>query len=61
MRRDDIIARRGSRARLAARGESAARPCSVRSRAADDRPDSDIDLLVEFEPGAEGTITNMSA
>jgi predicted nucleotidyltransferase len=22
----------------------------------DDRPDSDIDILVEFEPGAEGTI-----
>lgn len=22
----------------------------------DERPDSDIDILVEFEPGAEGTI-----
>jgi predicted nucleotidyltransferase len=22
----------------------------------DDRPDSDIDILVEFEPGAEGSI-----
>jgi hypothetical protein len=30
-------------------------PYSVRSRG-DDNPDGDIDILVEFEPGAEGTI-----
>jgi len=50
----------GSRAALRARGNPRG-PCSFRSRPRDDRPESDIDILVEFEPVAEGPSTNMSA
>jgi predicted nucleotidyltransferase len=39
------------------RAASATRPCSARARG-DDRPDSDIDIMVEFDPAAHVTIFN---
>lgn len=56
MRRDDIIARlREAEPALRARGIRRAAVFGSVARG-DDRPDSDIDILVEFEPGQEGTI-----
>src|SRR5258708_34104053 len=56
MRRDDIIARlKEAEPALRARGIRRAAVFGSIARG-DDRPDSDIDILVEFEPGAEGTI-----
>lgn len=56
MRRDDIIAKlRAAEPALRARGTRRAAVFGSIARG-DDRPDSDIDILVEFEPGAEGSI-----
>jgi predicted nucleotidyltransferase len=56
MRRDDIIATlRQAEPALRARGIRRAAVFGSVARG-DDRPDSDIDILVEFEPGAEGSI-----
>ena len=56
MRRDDVIARlREAEPALRARGIRRAAVFGSVARG-DDRPDSDIDILVEFEPGREGTI-----
>jgi predicted nucleotidyltransferase len=56
MRRDDVIARlKEAEPALRARGIRRAAVFGSIARG-DDRPDSDIDILVEFEPGAEGTI-----
>jgi uncharacterized protein len=56
MRRDDVIARlREAELALRARGIRRAAVFGSIARG-DDRPDSDIDILVEFEPGSEGTI-----
>ena len=56
MRRDDVIARlKEAEPALRARGIRRAAVFGSVARG-DDRPDSDIDILVEFEPGAEGTI-----
>jgi len=56
MRRDDIIARlKEAEPALRARGIRRAAVFGSVARG-EDRPDSDIDILVEFEPGAEGSI-----
>lgn len=56
MRRDDVIAKlKAAEPALQARGIRRAAVFGLIARG-DDRPDSDIDILVEFEPGAEGTI-----
>jgi uncharacterized protein len=56
MRRDDIIARL-KQAEPALRARGIRRAAVVGSVArGEDRPDSDVDILVEFEPGAEGSI-----
>jgi predicted nucleotidyltransferase len=56
MRRDDIIAKlRVAEPALRARGIRRAAVFGSIARG-DDRPDSDIDILVEFEPGCEGSI-----
>src|SRR5256714_9088003 len=56
MRRDDIIATlRAAEPALRARGIRRAAVFGSIARG-DERPDSDIDILVEFEPGAEGSI-----
>jgi hypothetical protein len=56
MRRDDVIARlKEAEPALRARGIRRAAVFGSIARG-EDRPDSDIDILVEFEPGAEGTI-----
>lgn len=56
MRRDDVIARlKQAEPALRARGIRRAAVFGSVARG-DDRPDSDIDILVEFEPAAEGTI-----
>jgi uncharacterized protein len=56
MRRDDVIAKlKDAEPALRARGIRRAAVFGSVARG-DDRPGSDIDILVEFEPGAEGTI-----
>jgi predicted nucleotidyltransferase len=56
MRRDDVIARlKEAEPALRARGIRRAAVFGSIARG-DNRPGSDIDILVEFEPGAEGTI-----
>jgi predicted nucleotidyltransferase len=56
MRRDEVIARlKEAEPALRARGIRRAAVFGSVARG-DDRPDSDIDILVEFEPGREGTI-----
>ena len=56
MRRDDIIAKlKAAEPSLRARGVRRAAVFGSIARG-DDRPGSDIDILVEFEPGAEGSI-----
>lgn len=56
MRRDDVIARlRQAEPALRARGIRRAAVFGSVARG-DERPDSDIDIMIEFEPGAEGTI-----
>lgn len=56
MRRDDVIAKlKEAEPALRARGVRRAAVFGSIARG-DDHPDSDIDILVEFEPGAEGTI-----
>jgi predicted nucleotidyltransferase len=56
MRRDDIIAKlKGAEPALRARGIRRAALFGSIARG-EDRPDSDIDILVEFEPGSEGSI-----
>src|SRR3982074_3803587 len=56
MRRDDVIATlKDAEPALRARGIRRAAVFGSVARG-DDRPDSDIDILVEFEPGADGTI-----
>jgi len=39
------------------RAASVTRPCSARARG-DDRPDSDIDIMIEFDPAAHVTVFN---
>ena len=56
MRRDEVIARlKEAEPALRARGIRRAAVFGSVARG-EDGPDSDIDILVEFEPGAEGTI-----
>ncbi|HEU0082639.1 MAG TPA: nucleotidyltransferase domain-containing protein [Bradyrhizobium sp.] len=56
MRRDDVIAKlKEAESALRARGIRRAAVFGSVARG-DDDADSDIDILVEFEPGAEGTI-----
>ena len=56
MRRDDIIARlKAAEPALRARGIRRAAIFGSIARGADG-PESDIDILVEFEPGSEGSI-----
>ena len=56
MRRDQIIARlRAAEPELRARGIRHAALFGSAARG-EERPDSDIDILVEFEPGSEGSI-----
>src|SRR5437588_12578148 len=56
MRRDDVIARlKEAEPALRARGIRRAAVFGSIARG-EDRPDSDIDILVEFEPGSEGSI-----
>jgi predicted nucleotidyltransferase len=56
MRRDDIIAKlKAAEPALRARGVRRAALFGSIARG-EDRPDSDIDILVEFEPGSEGSI-----
>ena len=56
MRRDDVIAKlKAAESALRARGVRRAAVFGSIARG-DERPDSDIDILVEFEPGAEGSI-----
>src|SRR5882757_4697806 len=55
-RRDDVIARlKEAEPALRARGIRRAAVFGSIARG-EDRPDSDIDILVEFEPGSEGSI-----
>jgi predicted nucleotidyltransferase len=56
MRRDEVLARlKEAEPALRARGIRRAAVLGSVARG-DERPDSDIDILVEFEPGREGTI-----
>ena len=56
MKRDQIIARlKAAEPELRARGIRHAALFGSVARG-EDRPNSDIDILVEFEPGAEGSI-----
>jgi predicted nucleotidyltransferase len=56
MRRDEVLARlKEAEPALRARGIRRAAVFGSVARG-DERPDSDIDILVEFEPGREGTI-----
>jgi predicted nucleotidyltransferase len=56
MRRDDIISKlKAAEPALRARGIRRAALFGSIARG-EERPDSDIDILVEFEPGAEGSI-----
>jgi predicted nucleotidyltransferase len=56
MRRDEVIARlKEAEPALRARGIRRAAVSGSVARG-EERPDSDIDILVEFEPGAEGSI-----
>ena len=56
MRHEDIIAKlKAAEPALRARGIRRAGLFGSLARG-DDRPDSDIDILVEFEPGSEGSI-----
>lgn len=56
MRRDEVIARlKAAEPALRARGIRRAAVFGSVARG-DERPDSDIDIMVEFEPGAEGSI-----
>lgn len=56
MRRDEVIARlKQAEPALRARGIRRAAVFGSVARG-EERPDSDIDILVEFEPGAEGSI-----
>jgi uncharacterized protein len=56
MRRDDIIAKlKMAEAALRARGVRRAAVFGSIARG-DERADSDIDIMVEFEPGREGSI-----
>ena len=56
MRRDQIIATlKGAEPALRARGIRRAGVFGSVARG-DDRPDSDVDILIEFEPGSEGSI-----
>ncbi|MBI2715775.1 MAG: nucleotidyltransferase family protein [Rhizobiales bacterium] len=56
MRRDEVIARlKQAEPALRARGIRRAAVFGSVARG-DNRPDSDIDILVEFEPGSEGSI-----
>jgi predicted nucleotidyltransferase len=56
MRRDEVIARlKEAEPALRARGIRRAAVFGSVARG-EERPDSDIDILVEFEPGAEGSI-----
>jgi uncharacterized protein len=45
----------GKTSRSYARVASVTRPCSARARG-DNRPDSDIDIMVEFDPAAQVTV-----
>lgn len=47
----------GKTSRPCGRGVSLTRRCSVRARG-DNRPDSDIDIMVEFDPAAHVTVFN---
>jgi uncharacterized protein len=56
VRRDDVIARlKAAEPALRARGVRRAAVFGSIARG-DDRPGSDIDILVEFEPGSEGSV-----
>ncbi|AXK80870.1 DNA polymerase III subunit beta [Pseudolabrys taiwanensis] len=56
MRRDEVLARlKEAEPALRARGIKRAAVFGSVARG-EERPDSDIDILVEFEPGREGTI-----
>ncbi len=56
MRRDEVIARlKAAEPALRARGIRRAAVFGSVARG-EERPDSDIDILIEFEPGREGTI-----
>jgi predicted nucleotidyltransferase len=56
VKRDQIIARlRAAEPELRARGIRHAALFGSAARG-EERPDSDIDILLEFEPGAEGSI-----
>jgi predicted nucleotidyltransferase len=56
MRRDDVISRlKEAEPALRARGIRRAAVFGSVARG-DDRPDSDIDILIEIEPGREGSI-----
>ncbi len=56
MKRDQIIARlRAAEAELRARGIRHAALFGSVARG-EERPDSDIDILLDFEPGSEGSI-----
>jgi predicted nucleotidyltransferase len=58
MNREEILVRlRENEAALRARGVSHAALFGSRARG-DDRPDSDIDIIVEFDPAAHLTVFN---
>ena len=58
MNREEILVRlRENEAALRARGVSHAALFGSRARG-DDRPDSDIDIMVEFDPAAHLTVFN---